>query len=226
MIQAPTKGRVDYIHGKEDIRGIFQAHNAAGGDTIMEYCSQHTTLQEGGVGGDIDGLIVAKVKRCRQGTPQLYAACMRADTYTISKLRHGGYWFTGPPRNMSAISWNCRGMGNPRTVCTLKDLVSRYKPNFVFLMEVKVNREKVEPVKKQLKFEGLFYVEGVRKGRGVAFMWKGKQSVKLISFSENFIDMQIQTPHQPVWRLTGFYGFPERRRRRESWDLLRQLKDK
>ena len=30
-------------------------------------------------------------------------------------------------------------------------------------------------------------------------------------------------PKLGVWRLTGFYGFSESSRRRESWDLLRLL---
>ena len=73
---------------------------------------------------------------------------------------------------MSILSWNCRGLGNPRSVLTFKDLVSRFKPTFVFLMEVKVNRVRIDAITNQLQFEGLFFVEGVRRGGGVAFMWK------------------------------------------------------
>ena len=125
-----------------------------------------------------------------------------------------------------SVSWNCRGLGNPSSVRTLKDLVSRFKPTFVFLMEVKVNRVRIDAIKNQIQFEGLFLVEGVSRGGGVAFMWKEKHSAKLISFSKNYIDLQIRIPHRPLWRLTGFYGFPERQRRKDSWELLRQLKVK
>ena len=57
-------------------------------------------------------------------------------------------------------------------------------------------------------------------------MWKEKHSTKLISFSKKFIDLQIQIPQQQLWRLIGFYGFHERQRRKDSWELLRQLKNK
>ncbi|MCH90734.1 endonuclease/exonuclease/phosphatase family protein [Trifolium medium] len=35
--------------------------------------------------------------------------------------------------------------------------------------------------------------------------------------------MEVVHPTYPKWRLTGFYGYPENERRRDSWDLLRTL---
>ena len=37
------------------------------------------------------------------------------------------------------LRWNYHGLGNPRIVYVLKDLEARFKPNFIFLMEVEVN---------------------------------------------------------------------------------------
>jgi len=36
---------------------------------------------------------------------------------------------------MKIISWNCRGLGSPRTVPSLKYLVRVYKPDILFLCE-------------------------------------------------------------------------------------------
>lgn len=36
---------------------------------------------------------------------------------------------------MSCFSWNCRGLGNPRAVLTLRELVKTHKVDFVFLFE-------------------------------------------------------------------------------------------
>ena len=63
---------------------------------------------------------------------------------------------------MSTLSWNCRGLGNPRTVQELVDLVSTKKPKMVFLMETKVGRQQMERIKNLLKFEGSFVVDSVR----------------------------------------------------------------
>ena len=38
---------------------------------------------------------------------------------------------------MSALSWNCRGLGNPFTVNALHKIVKEEDPTLVFLMETK-----------------------------------------------------------------------------------------
>ena len=111
---------------------------------------------------------------------------------------------------MSILSWNCRGLGNPRTVQELMDLVSIKQPKMVFLMEVKVGRSHVERVKEKIKFEGLFTVDSVRGGGGLALLWKEKDWISLISFSKNHIDVKVNIPGMILWRLTCFYGLPER----------------
>ena len=45
----------------------------------------------------------------------------------------------------------------------------------------------------------------------------------LLSFQNNFIDVSVHVPNKVVWRLTCFYGFPERYRRKDSWNRLRIL---
>jgi len=62
-----------------------------------------------------------------------------------------------PPNPMNVLSWNCRGLGNPRTVRTLHRLVRVKKPNSVFLMETNQLGRKVESVRIKLGFDGLLW---------------------------------------------------------------------
>lgn len=41
--------------------------------------------------------------------------------------------------------------------------------------------------------------------------------------SSNYIDVKVTSVNGPSWRLIGFYGYPDSSRRRDSWDLLRNL---
>lgn len=41
--------------------------------------------------------------------------------------------------------------------------------------------------------------------------------------SNHFIDFEVENDQVGRWRYTGFYGCPDRNRRRESWDLIRSL---
>ena len=42
---------------------------------------------------------------------------------------------------MNLLSWNCRGLGNPRSVNALKEVIRIEKPKIVFLMETKLDRD-------------------------------------------------------------------------------------
>ncbi|XP_031107562.1 uncharacterized protein LOC116012214 [Ipomoea triloba] len=105
-------------------------------------------------------------------------------------------------------------------------LEAKVKPMFIFLMETKVRRDHAERLKNKLNFEGLFYVDGGGVGGGLALFWRDKDVAKLISYSKNHIDIQVRLPSSNAWRLTCFYGFPERNCRQQSWDLLRSLHSK
>ncbi|XP_031094366.1 uncharacterized protein LOC115998845 [Ipomoea triloba] len=124
---------------------------------------------------------------------------------------------------MSVLSWNCRGLGNSRTVREVMDLVSRKKPEFVFLMEAKVGRNHAERLRVKLGYEGLFYVDNVGLSGGLALLWRKNCTARLLSYSRNHVDVEVTIAGLESWRMTCYYGFPERSRRRDSWDLLRSL---
>lgn len=57
---------------------------------------------------------------------------------------------------MNVFSWNCRGLGNQRTIQFLKEMVSQKKPSFIFLSETKCNKRRVDLVGRILGFKGGF----------------------------------------------------------------------
>ncbi|XP_031120574.1 uncharacterized protein LOC116023707 [Ipomoea triloba] len=75
-------------------------------------------------------------------------------------------------------------------------------------------------------FEGLFYVDSVGLSGGLALFWRRNNTARLLSFSKNHVDIEVTMTGLGEWRMTGFYGFPERGRRSASWDLLRTLADR
>ncbi|XP_019163599.1 PREDICTED: uncharacterized protein LOC109159940 [Ipomoea nil] len=125
---------------------------------------------------------------------------------------------------MSTLFWNCRGLGNPRTVQEVVDLVSKKKPEFVFLMETMVDRSHAERLRVKLGLEGCFAVDSDGQRGGLCFLWAKNNGARLIKYSTNHIDLEISLPDKPLWRLTCYYGFAQRDRRRAAWDFLRSLK--
>ncbi|XP_062112653.1 uncharacterized protein LOC133823820 [Humulus lupulus] len=124
---------------------------------------------------------------------------------------------------MSTLSWNCRGLGTPRTVQFLKECVFQKKPNFIFLCEILCKTEKVNRIKRSLGFEGMIVVESIGHSGGLALLWKFNEEAQLLSFSKNHIDVVCSPKNTPAYRLTGFYGNPNRSDRSITWQLLRDL---
>jgi exonuclease III len=62
---------------------------------------------------------------------------------------------------MSLISWNCRGLGNPRTVRDLSQMVKEKQPNFLFLIETISSKKRMESLRVKFGYQGLFVVEPV-----------------------------------------------------------------
>ncbi|XP_074336020.1 uncharacterized protein LOC141673185 [Apium graveolens] len=135
------------------------------------------------------------------------------------KRASGGSCSLGPPRIMSLIVWNCRGLANPRTVRFLNELNKTYRPSAVFLSETLVKKNKVEKVSKILGFA----VDPQGHGGGVALIWKNEGGINIVDSCSNFIDFEVQHEQLGRWRYTGYYGYPERGRRAESWDMMRRL---
>ncbi|KAA3483610.1 reverse transcriptase [Gossypium australe] len=108
---------------------------------------------------------------------------------------------------MKILSWNVRGLGRPRTVNRLKNKLRAINPRILFLMETKLSAKRMEKV---------------RLNGGLYLGWNGNALVNLKSFSSFHIDAEIHdNENEEVWRLTGFYGNPDGRKRNESWELIK-----
>jgi len=125
---------------------------------------------------------------------------------------------------MSALCWNCQGLGIPCTVRDLCLMIKVKRPNFVFLMETKQRREYLQKIKRKMGFEGCFTVEPVGKSGGLALLWKEVKEVEILNYSQRHISAKISGdgPELP-WFFTGFYGHPERHKREASWQILHHL---
>jgi hypothetical protein len=93
----------------------------------------------------------------------------------------------------------------------------------MFLCETLVHANKIVEIRIKLGFDEAFAVDRIGRSGELAIMWKNKVKCKIINYSQNFINAEISSDSWSSWRFTGFYGYPEHDRRRDSWDLLRSL---
>ncbi|KAA3476120.1 reverse transcriptase [Gossypium australe] len=131
----------------------------------------------------------------------------------------------GKPTGSNEIfCWNVRGLGSMRAVRRLQHMLKIYHPQIVFFMETKLNANRMERVRRRYGFFNGIDVSAKGSRGGLSLGWNGGHLVRVKSFSENHIDVEIQEDEEkPRWRFTGFYGAPKVRNKAETWALLRRL---
>ncbi|XP_074342351.1 uncharacterized protein LOC141679878 [Apium graveolens] len=124
---------------------------------------------------------------------------------------------------MSLLAWNCRGLGKSHTVRFLKETINYYRPNIIFLSETLVKNKRVAEVCKKIGFADYFAIDAQGHGGGLALFWKNEGGVKINNSCSNYIYFEVSNDQVGRWRYTGIYGYPERRRRAEVWEMIRGL---
>ena len=111
---------------------------------------------------------------------------------------------------MSLLNWNCRGIGNLRTVKALEKAIKKEDPIIVFLMETKSSEEWMEKVKKECNMKQSWVVPSNGRSGGLALLWKDEIKVELLTYSLNHIDVLVSEGRGlGRWHLTSFYDNPE-----------------
>lgn len=73
---------------------------------------------------------------------------------------------------MNLLYWNCRGLGNLRSVRALRDLMRRQRPQILFLIETKLFSKEMEGVKIKLGFRYGLFVDCVGRAGGLVMLWE------------------------------------------------------
>lgn len=74
-----------------------------------------------------------------------------------------------------------------------------------------------------MEFNFSFAVDRVGHSGGIAVLWGHQAHRQVLNYSRNYINLEISDATRNQWRITGFYGYPNKSRRRASWDMIRNL---
>uniref|UniRef100_A0A803PV21 Reverse transcriptase n=1 Tax=Cannabis sativa TaxID=3483 RepID=A0A803PV21_CANSA len=87
-------------------------------------------------------------------------------------------------------------------------------------------QETIEKLRIAINFAGAFSVDAQGKSGGVALLWRVEGDVNLLGFGQNYIDASVMGGNKGNWRLTGLYGEPNRSLRRNTWTLMKILRNR
>lgn len=110
---------------------------------------------------------------------------------------------------MSCLAWNCRELGNQHARKELEELIQAQDPLIVFLSETWSDKDQLEKIQCNVKYDGLFVVPKQDMGGGLALLWKHGITVWVDSFSRFHFDATVHGGLADAWRFTRFYGAPD-----------------
>lgn len=115
-----------------------------------------------------------------------------------------------PPYIMNAIVWNCRGIGHPSTIRSLKILLKHHRPHFIFLSEIKCSDiNVVQQLVRTIHFDCFELVLASGKAGGLLLAWQSNCSIQIVMSSTFLINCLLFHDISNVpWQLTLVYGLP------------------
>jgi len=125
---------------------------------------------------------------------------------------------------MKLIGWNCKGLGNPLTVLSLKALLAKEKPDLLFLMETK----NVDAVLLRLKRSSGFLhhrlVTPVGSAGGLALFWNAGLSLSDFTSSPHFLDFTcLDISDARSMRISCIHAPAVYQERQYLWQTLRHF---
>ncbi|GLT96412.1 hypothetical protein SLE2022_140340 [Rubroshorea leprosula] len=122
---------------------------------------------------------------------------------------------------MNILSWNCQGLGQALTKRALKDLLFKYSPCLVVLMETRQSRHYLEQLRRQFRFSSSVYNDPQGRSGGLALWWTEDVHISLFELDKFFFDGCCSTTNYALsWHFTFVYGESNTQFRRSMWNRV------
>jgi hypothetical protein len=72
----------------------------------------------------------------------------------------------------------------------------------------------MESIRVMLKYDACLSIDVEGRSEGLAIMWRDTVKCRVMNYSRNFINIIVEDGEKGEWRLTCYYGYPERNHRR------------
>lgn len=103
----------------------------------------------------------------------------------------------------------------------LRQLCKAHTPAIVFLMETRASVERVENVRRKLKFSNMFCVDAIGRSGGLCLLWSDEVNIQIFNSSQNIIHTSVIIMKTKVsFDCSFIYGNPTFQQRRGLWSRL------
>jgi len=122
------------------------------------------------------------------------------------------------------MTWNVQGAGSASFLNTLKELIRKYDPTIMALMETKISGRQAEAVCKKIGFDGHFRVDAQGFSGGIWLFWKSQLiQVQILTSDTQFVSMTVTVNNHPPWIFTAVYASPQEAARHSLWHHMNEF---
>ena len=83
------------------------------------------------------------------------------------------------------------GLGNTATVKELRELVRKFAPTVLCVLETQIHKARVVSLKSTLGFDNAFAVSSSGRSGGLGIFWNNKIKVEILPYSQYHIDAVV-----------------------------------
>lgn len=125
---------------------------------------------------------------------------------------------------MKIITWNCRGASSPRFFRNLKELVKKYNPTVLVLLETRTTSAKANRILNSFHFSKLAAVEAAGFKGGIWCFWDDTQiCMEVINFDFQYLTLGVITNTKVQWVISMIYASPEIQNSAQLWRSLESM---
>jgi len=100
-----------------------------------------------------------------------------------------------------------QGAGSASFLNTLKELIRKYDPKIMALVETKISGRQAEDVYAKIGFEGHYRVEAQGFSGGIWIFWRSQSvQVQILNSDTQFVSMAVTVDNLPTWIFTAVYA--------------------
>ena len=92
---------------------------------------------------------------------------------------------------MSALSYNCRGLGSDATIREIVDFAKHFKPTVFCVLETQLHKIWVERLAGRLGYDRSFAVSSTGRSGGLGIFWNNEINVTILPYSQYHLDAII-----------------------------------
>lgn len=116
-----------------------------------------------------------------------------SNTFKMKQRNYSHWWrlVANPANHDELPQLNYRGLGQPRAILELMEMVKKYSSSIIFLIETRSKEGFLKKLCSKLQTDNVFIVPRTNTGGGLALYWRNSIDLNVVDSSPTYIDVVV-----------------------------------